>query len=139
MGGLALAMLAESRPDLVEQAVAAFSGDIARTVSNYNRNFTGPAEALIRVVIEYAPRAWATVLNNIDPTEAEANLAECLRQDEDHRRTAAALIESAIAVPGPVGDMARRLRTRFPIASVPSTSTPHFRGKRHRPRRKRTG
>lgn len=137
MGGVALAMLAASRPELVEQAVAPFTAEIARGVSTYNRNFTGPAEGFVRVVIEHAPRAWSEVLEKIDPIEAEDNLAECLRQNEDHRRTAAALIESAIAAEGPIGDMARRLRARFPSASVPYSGAPRFSRKRRRSKRKR--
>lgn len=139
MGGVALAMLAASRPDLVEQAVAPFTAEIAHSVSNYNRNFTGPAEGFVRVIIEHAPRAWGEVLDKINPAEAEKNLAECLRQNEDHRRTAAALIESAIAAKGSIGDMARRLRARFPSASVPYSGAPRFSRKRRRSKRKRKG
>jgi hypothetical protein len=136
MGGAALAILAASRSDLVEQAVAPFTAEIARSVSHYNRDFTGPAEGFVRVIIDHAPRAWREVLDKINPAEAEESLAECLRQDEDHRRTAAALIESAIAVGAPIGDMARRLRTRFPSASVPYSGAPRFNRKRSRSNRK---
>lgn len=137
MGGVALAMLAVLRPDLVEQAVAPFTAELARSVSTYNRNFTGPAEGFVRVVIEHAPRAWSEVLDKINRAEAEDNLAECLRQNEDHRRTAAALIESAIAAEGPIGDMARRLRARFPSTSAPYGGAPKFSRKRCRSKRKR--
>jgi len=136
-GGIVLAIIAEARPELVEQAVAPFVDEVVRGVTNYNRNFTGPAEGFIRVVIERAPVAWREVLAKLDPAVTGETLAECLRGDEDHRRVAAAVIESAIALDGPVGDMARRLRARFPTASIAPTGTPRFNKRSKRTRRKR--
>lgn len=138
-GGVALAIIAEERPELLEQAVTPFVDSMARGVTNYNRDSTGPAEGLVRVVIEYAPIAWREALAKLDPAVAENNLAECLIGDEDHRRTAAAVIESAIASDGLVGDISRRLRARFPKASTAPTDTPCFSKRRGRSRRKRKG
>jgi hypothetical protein len=134
-----LAIIADARSELVEQAVTPFVDAIARGVTNYNRDSTGPAEGLVRVVIEHAPVAWREVLAKLDPVLAEMNLAECLTRDEDHRRTASAVIESAITLDGPVGDMARRLRARFPKASTAPTDTPIFSRRRGRSHRKRKG
>lgn len=138
-GGIALAIIAEVRPELVEQAVAPFVDAIVCGVTNYNRNFTGPAEGFVRVVIEHAPVAWHEILAKLDPAVAEENFAECLRGDEDHRRTIAAVIESAITLDGSVGDMARRLRARFPTASIAPTDTPRFNRRSKRTRNKRNG
>jgi len=137
VGGLALGFIAEARPELVEQAVAPFVDAIARGVTNYNRDSTGPAERLVRVVVEHAPVAWREALGMFDPADAEKNLAECLRGDEDHRRTAAVVIESAITLDGLVGDMARHLRARFPKASIAPSRMPGFSGRRRRSGRKR--
>ncbi len=125
-GGIALTIIADERPDLVEQAVAPFVGAIANGVTNYNLDSTGPAEGFVRVAIEHAPVTWREVLAKLDPAVIEKNLAECLTKDEDHRRTAAVVIESAMALDGPVGDMVRRLRARFPKASTAPTDTPRF-------------
>jgi hypothetical protein len=125
-GGVALAIVAEARPELVERAVAPFVDAIARRLTNYNRDFTGPAEGLVRIVIAHAPVAWREALAKFDPAVAEKNFAECLRGDEDHRRTTAAVIESAITLDGPVGEMARRLRARFPKASMAPTDAPRL-------------
>lgn len=138
-GGMALAMIAEVRTELVERAVTPFVKAIARGVTNYNRDSTGPAEGLVRVMVEHAPIAWRAVLAKLDPTVAEKNLAGCLIQDEDHRRTAAIVIESAMALDGPVGDMARRLRARLPKTSTAPTDTPRFSRRNLRSRRKRKG
>lgn len=138
-GGLALATIADAKRDLVEPAVTPFIDAIARGVTNYNRDSTGPAEGLVRVVIEHAPVAWREVLAKLDPAVAEKNLAECLTRDKDHRQTAAAVIESAITLDGSLGDMARRLRARFPKASTAPADTPRFSRRRGRSRRKRKG
>jgi hypothetical protein len=138
-GGVALAIIAEARPELVEQAVTPFVNNIARGVTNYNRNLTGPAEGLVRKVIAHAPVAWREALARLDPAVAEKNLAECLTGDEDHRRTAAAVIQSAVILNSPVGDMARRLRARFPKASTAPTDTPRFSRGPGQSRRKRKG
>lgn len=138
-GGIALAIIAEVRSELVEQAVTPFIDSIARGVTNYNRDFTGPAEGLVRIVIEHAPAAWRKVLAKLDPVMIELNFAECLTRDEDHRRTTATVIESAITLDGPVGDVARRLRARFPKTSTSPTDTPRFTRRPGWIRRKRKG
>lgn len=136
-GGIAVAIIAEARPELIERAVTPFVDAIARGVTNYSRDSTGPAEGLVRVVIEHAPVAWREVLAKLDPAVTEKKLAECLTKDEDHCRTAAAVIVSAITLDGPVGDTARRLRAQFPKASTAPTDTPRFSRRHRRSRRKR--
>lgn len=136
-GGIALAIIAESQPEWVGQVVKPFVEIIARNVMNYNRDLTGPAEGFVRVIIEHAPVVWCEVLAKFDASVAEKNFSECLKKDEDHRRTAAAVIESAISFDGPVGEMARNLRARYPKASIPLTGTPLFSRQQGRSRKKR--
>jgi hypothetical protein len=137
LGGMALVIIAESRPELVELAVTPYVDAIVRGVTNYSRDFTGPAEGLVRVVIEHAPVAWSRILAKLDPAIAETNFSACLKLDEDHRRTAAAVIESAITLDGSVGDMGRRLRSKFPKASIPPIDAPNFSRRRGRSRQRR--
>lgn len=140
LGGLALAIIAEARPDIVEQAVAPFVSAIAHGVTNYVRDFTGPAEGFVRAVIEHAPVAWNQVLASLDLAKIDKNLADCLTGDDDHRRTAAVIIESALTLDSPVGDLARRLRTRFPKSSIAPVDAPRsFRSRRGRSRPRRKG
>jgi len=136
-GGIALAIIADKNPQLIERAVAPFTQQIAHGIMKYHRDFTGPAEGLVRLAIKHAPTAWQTVLATFDAIETERALAECLTKDEDHRRTAAAVIESAIAVDGPVGDMVRRLRSRFPKASAALAAPPRFGRLNRRSRKQR--
>jgi hypothetical protein len=135
LAGPALATLAQARPELVEQTVMPFVGALARGLTSYNRNFTGPAEGLVRTVIDHAPKAWREALARIDWTAAEENLAECLAGDEDHQRTAAIVIESAVTMDGAGGDAARRLRVRFPRRSTAPTDAPRVHWRQARSRR----
>ena len=137
LGGSALAVLAQARPELIEQTVMPFVGALARGLTGYNRDSTGPAEGLVRTVIDHAPTAWRETLARIDWTAAEENLAECLAGDKDHQRTAAIIIESAITLDGAGGDAARRLRIRFPRRSTAPTDAPRFHRRRARSRRNR--
>ncbi|WP_063712402.1 hypothetical protein [Burkholderia lata] len=131
-GGIALVLIAETHPELTERAVTPFIDVIAHGLMKYNRDFTGPAEGFVRVVIEHAPATWRAVLGKLDPVTIEKNFAECLKGNADHRRTVAAVIESAIVLDDPVGHAARRIRARFPKASTAPTDTPHFGRSRRR-------
>lgn len=125
-GGAALAIIAKSKPELVERVITPFMDEIVRGVTLYYRNFTGPADLFIRIAIEFAPATWRTILSKIDPVIAEKNLAECLRMGEDHRRTAAAVIESAITLNSHLREIAQRLRLRFPKTSNVLTDKKSF-------------
>lgn len=135
-GGIALAIIADKRPDLVEKVVSPVVELFARKLTNYNRDHTGPAEGFVRVVIEHAPVSWRELLTQLDPIAVEKNFTECLTKDADHRRTVAITIESAISLEGPIGDVARRLRVKFPKASVPPIDT-RFSRRHGRTRRRR--
>jgi hypothetical protein len=89
------------------------------------------AEAFVRIVIDHAPRAWHETLLKIDESALEQTLAKCLTMDEDHRRTAAAIIESVVASLGALGDVARRLRLKFPKASIAPVTPPAFRRRKY--------
>ena len=54
-GALALAQIAEDRPELVPPAVKPFVDVIASGIAGYHRDYTDEAELLIRVLIELAP------------------------------------------------------------------------------------
>lgn len=117
-GGAALAVASEKNPELVEQAVTPFIDDIRQAITTYNRSSTGPAEVFIRIVAQHAPVAWKEIVTKLDPVVAVSNFAECLRGDEDHRRTIATVIEFATKLDSAVGVMARQLREQFPKSSL---------------------
>lgn len=132
MGALALYIIGESRPDLVEAAARPFIGNIAKSLESYNRNFAGEAEPLIRVLIDKAPSVWAEVLSTLDVDVSEKSLVDCLGKGGSHQRAAALVIESALQMEGPIREMAHRLRKRFPKGSIPPTASPLYVSRRRR-------
>ena len=77
------------------------------------------AEFLIQVLIELAPNLWEDVLLRLDSVLPEEGLSSCLRQGGRHRRMAALVVHSAHLRTSQFGDVARRLRKRFPKSSIP--------------------
>ena len=134
-GAVALMLIAEDRPELVSPAVKPFVDVIASGIAGYHRDYTGEAESLIRVLIEMAPKVWEDVLLALDVKVAEESLAICLSLSRRHRRAAALVVDSAQRMRGDIGEMGRRLRRRFPKASVPSKAPSRYVS----PRRRRAG
>ena len=60
------------------------------------------------------PSIWEDILLSLDIERAEESLANCLADGSGHRRAAALVVDSAQQTGGQVGEMARRLRKRFP-------------------------
>jgi len=130
-GGLALAILGEKRPDLAESVVAPIVDQLAHGIESYCRSSVGPADGFLQMAMKYAPVAWHQTLRTLNIPVTEKGLSECLLGDSDHRQAAAVVIESAMKLDLPIGDMARRLRTKFPKTSMPLKDSPHF-GRRRR-------
>jgi hypothetical protein len=116
-GEICLAMLAVKRPNLIEAALKPYTREIAHGLSAYRMSSARDAAGFIQYVVASAPRAWAEILARVEAGEDE--LAQCLAKGRSHRRTAALLIESALAVEVPLTETAQRLRRRFPRASTP--------------------
>ena len=119
LGGLAVAVIDESEPGLVHRIFAPFEEQFARALSAPNATFFDESELLIGLMLAKVPDFAMKVLSRLDVEVAEGGLADCLRKRKRHQRSAALVVEAAIGVPGPTGAMARRLRKRFPKASVP--------------------
>ena len=121
LGAVALLQIGEDHPKLVGPAVRPFVQNIAKGIEGYDRNHAAEAELLIRVLIEMVPTIWEDVLLALDTELAEQSLANCLSEGRGHRRAAALVVDSAQQSGGQVGEMARRLRKRFPKSSIPQT------------------
>ena len=100
------------------RVLAPFEEQIARALSAPNATFVDNTELMITLLLDKAPEFVTGVLSKIDVKVAEDGLADCLRKKEEHKRSAALLVEAAIELQGPTGKMARRLRQRFPKASI---------------------
>lgn len=131
-GAIALALIGEDQPELVPPAATPFVDEIAKGVESYDRNYAGEAEFLIHVLLEMAPTVWKDILFAVDTELAEKSLANCLAKGGAHRRAAALVVDSALQTCGPVGQLARRLRKRFPKSSIPSDRPPTYVSRRRR-------
>ncbi|MXW20209.1 MAG: hypothetical protein F4Z95_05340 [Gammaproteobacteria bacterium] len=118
-GGLALAVICQAEPDLLQSLFAPFEKQLAKALSAPNSSFFDESELLIRLLLDKAPDCARRVLEHLEIRVAENGWMDCLRKSKGHRASAALLIEGAIEIEGPVGDMARRLRKRFPKSSLP--------------------
>lgn len=123
-GGIALAVIADTRPELVEVASSPFESDFAKHFSAPNSSFLDGAAFFIWVLGERAPQLLTRVLTQLNVEEAERGLAGCFAKGGEPGKAAALLVGAALSIPGKVGDMAKRLRTRFPAASHPSENPP---------------
>ena len=126
MGAVALSLVGADQPELVAPAVRPFVNDIAKDIVCYHRNEADEAEFLIRVLVEMAPNVWEDILLALDVAVAEESLTNCLAKGRGHRRAAALVVDTAQRIRGDIGEMARRLRKRFPKASVPSETPPRY-------------
>jgi hypothetical protein len=121
-GAILIAELSKERPDLIDTMIAPLQGEIGTTLSGQNSSWFKEAALFIELLIEKSPENLQGILGTIDTTKAEAGWADCLEHGGEPRRTAAFLVEAAISRADGVGEMARRVRKRFPKVSIPVPS-----------------
>ena len=105
---------------IAAKAVRESIDDITRGfVFPQTSHFHDGVRAFVYVAGELAPDALADAVAALGPEVIATNWAHWLRAGGEPRRAVAAVLDVAIHDPGPVGDVARRLRRRFPRSSVP--------------------
>lgn len=129
---MAIAVIGKNQLELVGPVVKPYVDDIAKGIEGYHLSDADKAELLIRVLIEMAPEVWESIVLALDAELAEESLANCLTKGSGHRRAAALVVDSAQRAHGQVGEMARRLRKRFPKSSVPPDRPPRYLSRRRR-------
>lgn len=118
-GGIAVTTIDEMEPNLVHDAFVPFTEQLSRALSAPNAGFYRDSERMIGLLLAKAPNVGGSVLSRLDVDVAERGLTDCLRGGRAHQRSAALIVQAAVDMPGKTGAMARRLRERFPKASVP--------------------
>jgi hypothetical protein len=121
-GAILIAELSKERPDLIDTMIAPLQGDIGTTLSGQNSSWFKEGALFIELLIKTAPENLQGILSTVDTTKAEAGWTDSLEHGRQPRRTVALLVEAAISRSDDVGEMARRLRRRFPRVSVPIPS-----------------
>jgi hypothetical protein len=109
----------ELRPDLMQVLVTPYEAEAATSLQSKQTKVFDDADVFLRVMDEVAPDALARILARVEPVAAEAAWGICLAKGGKAGRSAAILIEHCRTMPGELGEVARRLRQRFPKASIP--------------------
>ncbi len=92
---------------------------MVRVLSQQHHSWYGEAALFLRMLRQFAPQSLDRVFGQIDITKAEIGWAASLARGGGPRRSAALLVEFAQRRIDALGDIARRLRGRFPKLSMP--------------------
>ena len=136
MSAALLAQLAEAHADLLDAMIAPHVGVAAKQLSRKTQPFFGEPLPFLRVVRQFAPISFEGILAAMDPAGAEAGWTAALRGEDaaQHaptgdrkqkvadRQTAAWLVERTLTRSDSIGEVARRLRRRFPRRSIPPST-----------------
>ena len=118
-GVAAIACFAEERPNLLEEILKPSEITIGRVFSETSPSWYDEAANYVHLLKKKAPMNLQRILNVVEVQGAEKGWAAALRDRRGPRRTVALLIESSLERSDELGMLARRLRIRFPKASVP--------------------
>lgn len=117
-----LGRFGQERPDLIDRLLTPFEAQAGKVLSQKDRSWYREAALCIRALRDIAPASLHRVLSAVDCAPAETGWAASLSAKGGARHTAALLVEAALPREDAIGDVARRLRARFPRASKPTRS-----------------
>jgi hypothetical protein len=117
--GIVLAKFAQHRPALVDALLKPHIDAASAVLSNEHESWFREATTCLRLINQIAPDCFEQLLSGVIIEKAEIGWANALKGKAETRNTSAFLIHHAITRNDAVGDMARRLRERFPKQSVP--------------------
>jgi hypothetical protein len=119
-GAVIVSQFAQERPHLINDLLAPWERDLGAGPSGQNSSWFREVALFIIVLRDKAPENLQRILAAVDVTKAEEGWADSLETGGSPRRAVALLVEAAISRTDAVGEMARRLRKRFPKVSVPA-------------------
>jgi len=114
-----IAQIAQLRPDLVETVLAPFEAFAGEALSGQNSSWFRRTVMFVEVLREGAPASLQRILSAVDAEKAESGWVDSLRKAGAAQDAVALLIESALARDDAVGEMARKLRKKYPNRSKP--------------------
>jgi len=118
-GAGAVAIFAERRPDLLDCLLSPWLAKGGKALSQQHPSWYDDAWQLINVLKSASPHLMQQLIGAIDVAGAEQGWVASIRAGSKSRRTVALLVEESIARNDAIGEMAQRLRSRFPAASIP--------------------
>ena len=133
MSAAVIAQLAIVRSDIIEAMVTPHEAIASEKLSGKTQPFFGEPLLFLRLLRQLAPASFERILAAIDPVGAETGWGAALSGMDaahhaskgdretvrDDRQTAAWLVEIAHDRTDALGEVARRLRQRYPRRSVP--------------------
>jgi hypothetical protein len=114
-----LARLIEPRPDLVPAVLEPLVLPVLEKLSKSHPSSWRDAHLFFHMIRQFAAGFLEQMLDGVDPATAESNWIAGIRSAPDVRRATAILVDAAAPRSDAVGEMARRIRRKFPAKSKP--------------------
>jgi hypothetical protein len=114
-----LARLIEPRLDLVPAVLEPLVLPVSEKLSKSDPGFWRDAHLFFHVIRQFAPSFLERMLDAVDPATAESNWIAGIKSPSDVRRVTAILVDAASSRGDAVGEMARRIRSKYPAKSKP--------------------
>jgi hypothetical protein len=114
-----VARLVEPRPDLVPAVVEPLVFPISAKLSKSHPSFWRDAHLFFHLIRQLAPKLLDRMLDGVDPSTAESNWIAGIKSPPDVRRATTILVDAALSREDRVGEMARRIRDKYPAKSKP--------------------
>lgn len=108
---------AEGRPDLLDALLAPGEAAAVETFAQAHESFYADAAPTLAALRRHAPQSLDRIFDRLDPKRAEVGWTAAIRAGKGARRSVAHLVTAAVARPDALGDLARRLRKRFPAGT----------------------
>jgi hypothetical protein len=121
-GAAVIVNFSEARPDLVDAMLAPAEATAGRVLSQRDKSWYREATLFLRVMRQVAPQSLQRILEHVDVESAEIGWITSISSGGEPRRTVSLLVESALQRADRVGQMAQRIRNRFPKQSHPKQS-----------------
>jgi hypothetical protein len=116
---LILARLIEPRPDLVPAVLEPLVLPVSEKLSKSHPSFWRNAHLFFHIIRQFAAGFLERMLDGVDPATAESNWIAGIKSAPDVRRATAILVDAASSRSDAIGEMARRIRRKYPAKSKP--------------------
>jgi hypothetical protein len=114
-----LARLIKPRPDLVPAFLEPIVLPVSEKLSKSHPSFWRDAHFFFHMIRQFAVGVLERMLDGVDPATAESNWIAGIKSTPGIRRTTAILVDVASSRSDAVGEMARRIRRKYPAKSKP--------------------
>lgn len=117
-GAIVIELFAEECPDKLFSLLHIHEEKIAKVLSAQNSSWFSHADEFLESLSVHSPDTLKSILIKIDINTASDGWIDSLKKGGKARKAVAILIDSAIDLPTEVGQLAKKLRQRFPSKST---------------------